>query len=106
MIEIPVGFNDSYDLFGSLSQSRFQFYVYEEFEKLSVEMVYRIGDTVGTSARAVWTESDGFKGTEGQGSLITTGITRPNIDKKIVLPILTTYTANLYGRMKKESLSK
>lgn len=94
MIEIPVGFNDSYDLFGSLSQSRFQFYVYEEFEKLSVEMVYRIGDTVGTSARAVWTESDGFKGTEGQGSLITTGITRPNIDKKIVR----TDTYNIYGQ--------
>lgn len=92
MTEIPVGFSDGYDIFGTLSQNRCQIYVYAEFEKVSIEMVYHMGDKIGTSPRIVWTRTDGLIGTEGEGGL--TGIHQPGIEREIVHTI----TYNVYGQ--------
>lgn len=93
MTEVPVTSTDGHDLFASLLQNRCQVYVYDDYESVGFEMVYRIGNYVGTSARAIWTKADGFTGTEGEGSL-TTGISGIKQDNNL----LRTDTYNVYGQ--------
>lgn len=91
--EIPAGFSDSYDFFGSLTMHKFQIYVYEEFEKASFELVYHTKESTGVSARAVYVKGEGFKGSEGKGEIVT-GISTTETSGSLVR----TDTYNAYGQ--------
>lgn len=97
MTDIPLNFSDGHDFyFTQYGTKSMTVYLYEDFQKASVETVYKMNGYVGVSARAVYDINDGYIGTEGEGSL-----TKVSVESVMSEDAETvgTFTYNLQGVM-------